>query len=405
MPTKPNRAGQQQNYVPAGNGDASGEYGDNATGSNKHFTNFKKPDEKEIEEIKSFYNADNYNEAVNSINSFIKESDENRRKEGKNYVVDNPYAKIESLHNSVVVKHKESVIKMANAYKKQAESGKPYFIINDAFYSHGSCYYGGEKKGIVVTPNTFDSLVNTGWGTTWFHENGHLLDNTFIDKDGNRTNYSMAYVSKKYGKTLQDVLNEEFEKYFTKERKQEIIDKIEGIKKMVYDAYGYNLEEMERQKRELLDQIKPYKQKLKEVYAELERRYKNNEFDYWGYLYYKDKAKQNYWAATVDATNKINSLISTQTKKKIEEAVGSEVYKQCSTITDMYSSLGKGRLHPEYGGYHDKKYWKSEPSKRVKEFFAEAFSGYTLNNNHYEELKNAFPQSIEIFEEIYKEIK
>ena len=42
MPTKPNRAGQQQNYVPAGHGDASGEYGDNATGSNKHFKAFYK---------------------------------------------------------------------------------------------------------------------------------------------------------------------------------------------------------------------------------------------------------------------------------------------------------------------------------------------------------------------------
>lgn len=46
MPTKPNKAGNQQNYVPAGNGDASGEYGDNATGSNIHWTNFKKPEEK-----------------------------------------------------------------------------------------------------------------------------------------------------------------------------------------------------------------------------------------------------------------------------------------------------------------------------------------------------------------------
>ena len=45
MPTKPNKAGQQQNYVPAGNGDASGEYGDNESGSNIHFTNFKKPEE------------------------------------------------------------------------------------------------------------------------------------------------------------------------------------------------------------------------------------------------------------------------------------------------------------------------------------------------------------------------
>lgn len=45
MPTKRNRAGNQQNYVPKGYGDASGEYGDNASGSNKHiqFANFKKP--------------------------------------------------------------------------------------------------------------------------------------------------------------------------------------------------------------------------------------------------------------------------------------------------------------------------------------------------------------------------
>lgn len=43
MPTKMNRAREQQNYIPAGNGDASGEYG-NDKGSNKHFTNFKKSD-------------------------------------------------------------------------------------------------------------------------------------------------------------------------------------------------------------------------------------------------------------------------------------------------------------------------------------------------------------------------
>ena len=50
MPTKLNKAGEQQEYVPAGNGDASGEYG-NESGSNRHFqsfgkkqlSNFKKP--------------------------------------------------------------------------------------------------------------------------------------------------------------------------------------------------------------------------------------------------------------------------------------------------------------------------------------------------------------------------
>jgi hypothetical protein len=47
MPTKLGKGGAgQQNYVPKGNGDPSGEYGDNATGSNIHITfkGFKKPE-------------------------------------------------------------------------------------------------------------------------------------------------------------------------------------------------------------------------------------------------------------------------------------------------------------------------------------------------------------------------
>lgn len=47
MPTKRNRADQQQPYVPAGNGDASGEYADHSSGSNKHFTSFRKPETQE----------------------------------------------------------------------------------------------------------------------------------------------------------------------------------------------------------------------------------------------------------------------------------------------------------------------------------------------------------------------
>ena len=54
MPKKPNRAAQLQNYVPAGNGDASGEYADEATGSNIHFTNFEKPDTEKQNKLKDF---------------------------------------------------------------------------------------------------------------------------------------------------------------------------------------------------------------------------------------------------------------------------------------------------------------------------------------------------------------
>ena len=402
MPTKLNKAGQQQNYVPQGNGDASGEYADNASGSNKHFTNFVQPTK---EQAKSFFSEENYNDAVSYISEQIKADDMRRKSEGKLSVFEHDYEKIDALHNSDVIKRKESITKIANAYKKQAESGKPYFIINDALFSHGSCYFYGDNKGIVITPSTFYKESSSGYGASWFHENGHLLDDTFIKEDGTRGHYSSEYVSKKYGVTLQEMLDKEFEQYFTKDRKQELINRIENTRKEIYEQHGYNLEEMEKQKRELLDQIKPYKAKLKEVYAEIERRYKNKEFDYWAYLTYRDRAKQRYWEKTVDTTEKINSLISKKTKEQIEKEVVKEVYQRYSTITDMYSSLKKGRLHPEYGGYHDRKYWESEDNKRVREFFAESFSGYTLENRHLEELKSAFPKSVEIFEEIYKEIQ
>lgn len=42
MPKKPNAKGMQE-YIPAGNGDASGEYAD-GDGNNKHFESFKKPE-------------------------------------------------------------------------------------------------------------------------------------------------------------------------------------------------------------------------------------------------------------------------------------------------------------------------------------------------------------------------
>lgn len=96
MPQKLNSAGKMQNYVPAGNGDASGEYGDNATGSNKHFKVFKKPDQKETtqEEFDKFDEKEldnniNVSEKArdNLINHLSNKSDENNKT--LNEVIDN----------------------------------------------------------------------------------------------------------------------------------------------------------------------------------------------------------------------------------------------------------------------------------------------------------------------------
>ena len=57
MPTKANRSGKQQPYVPSGNGDASGEYANTETGSNKNFVNFSKPKEEKRQHLESGDNA------------------------------------------------------------------------------------------------------------------------------------------------------------------------------------------------------------------------------------------------------------------------------------------------------------------------------------------------------------
>ena len=407
MPTKLNHAGQQQNYVPAGNGDASGEYGDNESGSNIHFKVFERPDD--TSEVKpNEIRKEDIESAVDTIDKSIRDYDEFRAKSTNEYglFTRHNYDDIKDLHNSDLVKSKESLVKMANAYKKAEENGKPYWFINDAF-GVGSCFYfnktkkDDKQKGILIHPYNFNK-DSAYYGVTWFHENGHLLDNTFNDGEGN---YSSDYVSKKYNKTLKDMLNEEFEAYFTKERKQEIIDKIEALRDKVYASYGYDYKDMEEKRKYFNDLLKPYKEQLKKDYAEIDAKYDNGEIDGWAHIMGRSKIKQRYQIDTWAISNQISRLISKNRKQEIENEVAQRVYKNYSTITDMYSSLGKGRLHAEYGGYHDRAYWKSEPSKRVKEFFAEAFSGKTLGNNHYDQLKQAFPKSIEIFEEIYKEIK
>lgn len=403
MPTKRNRAGQQQNYVPQGNGDASGEYADQATGSNIHFKVFKKPDDDTpIKSNEASFN--DVGEAIGYITNSIKDYEKNR--EGKGNYFKHNIEKIEELHNSDVVKEKNSLVKMANAYKAAADKGKPYWIVNDALYSARCCYFkqvkGDEnQKGILIQPNVFEK-GSTVYGSTWFHENGHLLDNTYED---GKSNYSTNYVSKKYNQTLENILDEEFKTYFTKARKQEIIDKIEALRDEVYADYGYDYKAMEQQRKELNAAILPYKQELKAKYDELQQRLDAREIDYWRYLSLKDAYKTRYQNQTYHITWQISRLISKDKKADIEAEVARRVYKKYSTITDMYSSLGKGRLHPEYGGYHDKKYWQSEKSKRVKEFFAEAFSGKTLDDTHIVQLKEAFPKSVEVFEEIYNEIK
>ena len=97
MPTKLNKAGQQQEYVPAGNGDASGEYG-NQTGSNKHFQSFHK---KQVNNFREPFEVTEMGEKYKNTKP-IQDEDEFQKikssvkvvaKDGKEYSYDAPEIK------------------------------------------------------------------------------------------------------------------------------------------------------------------------------------------------------------------------------------------------------------------------------------------------------------------------
>lgn len=79
MATKPNKAGQQQPYVPAGNGDASGEYADNEYGSNVHYSSPEREREKTPESVEKQPSESVESETTSGdidVNSLVKEGGE-----------------------------------------------------------------------------------------------------------------------------------------------------------------------------------------------------------------------------------------------------------------------------------------------------------------------------------------
>lgn len=111
MPTKRNKAGEQQEYVPAGHGDASGEYG-NESGSNKHFQSFGK------KEIKGFsFN----NKTINDFRDSVIKTKLAKLKEKGESQIDNinldlsqPISKVSDKQRDILyLEHPKEVVDLA----------------------------------------------------------------------------------------------------------------------------------------------------------------------------------------------------------------------------------------------------------------------------------------------------
>ena len=119
MPTKLNKAGKQQPYVPKGNGDASGEYG-NHTGSNKHFQTFGK---KEITNFgkKEFKGFSSNNKIVNDFRNTVIKNKLAKLKEKNEQQIDNinldlsqPITKVtDKARNVLYLDHPKEVVDLA----------------------------------------------------------------------------------------------------------------------------------------------------------------------------------------------------------------------------------------------------------------------------------------------------
>lgn len=183
MATKLNKAGQQQPYVPAGNGDASGEYGDNKTGSNKHWVSpddvkrqlgYKEEPKKESETPK---------ELVDKLNGKKEEQQESKKVEITEEMKSSEYTKKftertkisgyftdtyrdaevkitrGSLNKAEIGLFNSQIEEMFNSYPNMQKFTK--IIVNNAKASSQGGYIA--TYGYTGTNKSYDLYINAGW--------------------------------------------------------------------------------------------------------------------------------------------------------------------------------------------------------------------------------------------------
>ena len=411
MPTKLNKGGKQQPYIPEGNGDASGEYAD-GEGYNRNKP-MKKEDslgEVKSEPVKSVIEPEakptegekqkldgmgidkkTKEEVAQSIKDKIKS-----KTLGK--VVDNWLKNGDEESNRIVDKYLQGV----EATKRKTEFFRP---------SDGNLY-----------------LKSSSTADTFYHESGHAID-YFAVKDLPNENEgftikkyaSCSYKSEKHGVTLKQAIIDTFKEnpylyssardYYDETKQKKLNEKA--------SVYGYDFNGLkERQgfernrERDINQEVRDkYKQELNMLDEEKNRIFTD-------YFVYGKITRDDYNAQVAPINDKIDRLETdmfneikarcdaeglnlTNIVFKVEKEVGEEMDKAFADLGDVFSGAGYGFT---FGWGHSKAYWTNSDYLRGTEFFAEAFSAKSSNKESYEVLKTFFPKPIEIFEEIYKKV-
>ena len=404
MPTKPNKAGEQQNYVPSGNGDASGEYGDNATGSNKHFINFSKKDVKTVI-------AKSKKEEPIAIEQGNREP--THFKDGKNNA--------ETINNMLKNKAFSTFTKKQLAYYlpiiNNADDLCNKAIVNeinkgDITYKRGGGFFSAASKEVHISTNDGSSIYVDGG--IFYHENGHMVD--YNGQQDRKNTLSMTYVSKTYNKTLIDMLDEEYSnienvKIEYKVKLKEIENKVNNTP--IVKEYSMKKNEWEniRSKVENDPEIKEYteKNRLEQAKMFLESLKDNSETQefYREKIKNKQKELQDFINKKYPSYNVLKEqILSTsnplyEARAKATESLG-KTYSDMSDIYSMHEHISGGF---GAGGHTSSYSIKRGKAGRATELFAEMFQAKAVNKKSAELFERTFPKTREIFNEILKEHK
>lgn len=406
MPTKRNKAGNQQNYVPKGNGDASGEYGDNATGSNKHFTTFAKGGgENKVDNADKKFNGAKETPSVENdvkIEEGVKETTDVKGIDGnKNYVKTHSTYKgeqLKQLHEIIDKGDKDCITLLNNAYGRTNYS-----------FSTGSGEFSPLGRHLKCDKSDMLGTTSRIKGSIWYHENGHLL-NWSIQKDGEPQTvkaygFSMkirkqvpisSWFKDENDKSLNDYCKEEIKELYKSGKIKEIMNKKEeffneelnklGFDKEYYDEYDKKIKTLSEQRSNELNQIRyDYFDKKMTL---MERAKKEAEVG--------NKYSSEIDKLTRDEKYNQNSSIKTKARMNASK----RMFDTYSTISDCYSSLGNSY---GFAGGHSANYYKQRPDGIGDEFFANVFSARNVNKDEIEEIKKYMPKSYAMFEKILKE--
>ena len=457
MPTKPNRAGQQQNYVPQGNGDASGEYADHASGSNIHFTNFKKPDgdkivggsgktennitEDETKGLKKFAKPDN--DGTNDIKTI--------RKSAKNTLIKkcvNGSRENDITFGDLVDDSNDESVTILDGYLKENEKL--------------SIEFGGAGRNAAGYASK-DNYIRTDHEIhTIRHELGHTFDCFYGNQmPSARHHYlsddyaSCRFVDDETGKTMNEMLHEElgvsmykaglsgYSFKFYKEGKDKREVKLESAKRIV-DIYNKYCDKIYDEKTGVPNAREKWKElrikynesndfvrreientEIGRNYARLRSEVYKAENDYAREMFrngatsvtYSDSPKVRELRNQAD---KMRETYNQEKDKMFMEKMGKEDYELYTKLSKNqylgsaieganglvgdtldYLNVGASAIYGLRGhgkGYFDKR----KETGYALEVFANMFDCYMSKDSWKRDfVKEAFPKTSKIFEKIY----